>query len=120
SLIKNNVNGGNGLSINKQVNYVPQSFTESDSQAMTAADAFNKVSPAVVIISTVGTSSNGFTASQYEGMGSGFIIPFVRVYAKFLESGVPIAITSAPGYNSSESPSSATAGTFVPSFNLIM
>ena len=30
SLIKNNANGGNGLSINKQVNYVPQSFTESD------------------------------------------------------------------------------------------
>lgn len=74
SLIKNNANGGNGLSINKQVNYVPQSFTQSDSKAMSAADAFNKVSPAVVIISTVGTTSNGFTSSQYEGMGSGFII----------------------------------------------
>lgn len=74
SLIKNNVNGGNRLSINKQVNYVPQSFTQSDTKAMSAADAFNKVSPAVVIISTVGTTSNGFTSSQYEGMGSGFII----------------------------------------------
>ena len=72
SLIKNTSN--NGVTSNKQINYVPQSFTESDSDAMSAADAFNKVSPAVVIISTVGTTTNGIMSSQYEGMGSGFII----------------------------------------------
>lgn len=71
SLIRNN---DNGALINRQVNYVPQSFTQSESDAMSAADAFNKVSPAVVIISVTGTTSNGFTSSQYEGMGSGFII----------------------------------------------
>ena len=69
SLIKKN-----DTSLNSQINYVPQSFIESDSEAMSAADAFNKVSPAVVTISVTGTASNGFTASQYEGMGSGFII----------------------------------------------
>ena len=74
SLIRMNGGNVNGTSINNQVNYVPQSFTQSDSEAMSAADAFNKVSPAVVIISTTGTTSNGFTSSQYEGMGSGFII----------------------------------------------
>jgi len=54
------------------VSSIPQSFTASSSDAMSAADAFNKVAPAVVIISTK-TASNGFTAGQ-EGMGSGFII----------------------------------------------
>ena len=74
SLIKNNSGNGNRAAITNQVNYVPQSFTQSDSEAMSAADAFSKVSPAVVIISTTGTTNNGFTSSQYEGMGSGFII----------------------------------------------
>lgn len=54
------------------VSSIPQSFTSSTSNAMSAADAFNKVAPAVVIVSTK-TAANGFTAGQ-EGMGSGFII----------------------------------------------
>lgn len=63
----------NNVAYTKQiVSSIPQSFTSSTSNAMSAADAFNKVAPAVVIVSTK-TASNGLTAGQ-EGMGSGFII----------------------------------------------
>ena len=65
----------NNMSSAKQiVSTVPQSFTSSTSDAMSAADAFNKVAPAVVIVSTKGVTSNGFTSGEVEGMGSGFII----------------------------------------------
>jgi serine protease Do len=58
---------------NKQIiSSIPQSFEASTSDAMSAADAFNKVAPAVVIISTK-TGGSGI-ASGGEGMGSGFII----------------------------------------------
>ena len=63
--------------VSKNVTYVPQSFTQSSDDAMSAADAFNKVSPAVVIISTVSDSGsvNMFGGTgEVEGMGSGFII----------------------------------------------
>ena len=68
SLLKSN----NVVATKQIVSSIPQSFTASSSDAMSAADAFNKVAPAVVIVSTK-TVSNGFTAGQ-EGMGSGFII----------------------------------------------
>jgi serine protease Do len=54
------------------VSTIPQSFTSSTSDAMSAADAFNKVAPAVVIVSTKDGGS-GVTGGG-EGMGSGFII----------------------------------------------
>lgn len=72
----NKINNGTAQA-GKNVTYVPQSFTESSDDAMSAADAFNKVSPAVVIISTVsdsGSVSMFGTSGQIEGMGSGFII----------------------------------------------
>lgn len=66
----------NNKSTNKQItSYIPQSFTSSTSDSMSAADAFNKVAPAVVIVSTKSSQSNVFGQSQeVEGMGSGFII----------------------------------------------
>ena len=100
SLIKNSANNGNGIFVNKQVNYVPQSFTQSDSEAMSAADAFNKVSPAVVIISVTGTTSNGFTSSQYEGMGSGFIINeegYILTNYHVIEGAKDISVTLSDG-----------------------
>lgn len=70
SLIKSN----NIVPTKQIVSSVPQSFTASTSDAMSAADAFNKVAPAVVIVSTKSTTTNGFTTGEAEGMGSGFII----------------------------------------------
>lgn len=98
SLIKNNNNSV--VESNKQVNYVPQSFTQSDSEAMSAADAFNKVSPAVVIISTTGTTTNGIMASQYEGMGSGFIINedgYILTNYHVIEGASDITVTLSDG-----------------------
>lgn len=118
SLIKNSANNGNGILINKQVNYVPQSFTQSDSEAMSAADAFNKVSPAVVIISTVGTTSNGFTSSQYEGMGSGFIINeegYILTNYHVIEGAKDITVTLSDGNEVS-----ATVVNYAPEKDLAM
>lgn len=65
----------NNLSASKQiVSTIPESFSSSSSNAMSAADAFNKVAPAVVIVSTKGVSTNGFLGGEVDGMGSGFII----------------------------------------------
>ncbi|ABR32567.1 S1C family serine protease [Clostridium beijerinckii] len=65
----------NNVAATKQItSYIPQSFTSSTPDAMSAADAFNKVAPAVVIVSTKGSSNNGFMNGEVEGMGSGFII----------------------------------------------
>lgn len=70
SVMKNN-----NIGTTKQiVSTVPQSFTSSTPDGMSAADAFNKIAPAVVIVSTKGVTSNGFTSGEVEGMGSGFII----------------------------------------------
>ncbi|SFC34078.1 S1C family serine protease [Clostridium uliginosum] len=55
--------------------YVSPTFTEDTSaETLSTTDAFNKVAPAVVIVSTKGLSSNGFVPQQVEGIGSGFII----------------------------------------------
>ncbi|OOM74479.1 trypsin-like peptidase domain-containing protein [Clostridium sp. BL-8] len=65
----------NNMGATKQiVSTIPQSFSSSSSDAMSAADAFNKVAPAVVIVSTKGVSDNGFMGGEVDGMGSGFII----------------------------------------------
>ncbi|NRY61326.1 S1C family serine protease [Clostridium beijerinckii] len=65
----------NNVVATKQItSYIPQSFTSSTPDAMSAADAFKKVAPAVVIVSTKGSSNSGFMNGEVEGMGSGFII----------------------------------------------
>lgn len=51
----------------------PQSF-EGEEGALTASGAFEKVAPAVVIVSVNGTTFNGFFSEEVEGIGSGFII----------------------------------------------
>lgn len=63
-----------GSATKQIVSTIPQSFTSSTANGMSAADAFNKVAPAVVIVSTKGVSSNSFTGGAVEGIGSGFII----------------------------------------------
>lgn len=73
-MMKSNVSVA-GTTQQQQINYVPQSFTSSSEGELSAADAFNKVSPAVVIVSTKSLTSNMFGGSQeVEGIGSGFII----------------------------------------------
>lgn len=70
-MMKSNINTAS----NKQIDYVPQSFTASAEGELTAADAFNKVSPAVVIVSTKSLTNSMFGGPQeVEGIGSGFII----------------------------------------------
>ncbi|WP_297422657.1 trypsin-like peptidase domain-containing protein [Clostridium sp.] len=70
SLMKSN----NVVTTKQITSTIPQSFTSSTPDAMSAADAFNKVAPAVVIVSTKSIANNGFTSGEVDGMGSGFII----------------------------------------------
>ncbi|WP_300382551.1 trypsin-like peptidase domain-containing protein [Clostridium sp.] len=52
----------------------PQSFT-TDQEALSASQAFEKVAPAVVIVSVNGLMDySGFIPQETEGIGSGFII----------------------------------------------
>ncbi|MGL4773892.1 MAG: S1C family serine protease, partial [Clostridium sp.] len=53
--------------------YAPPTF-QSEGESLSAAEAFNKVAPAVVIVSTTTMQSNGFFQQPVEGIGSGFII----------------------------------------------
>lgn len=60
--------------LNNSVTTDPVSFA-TDNTALSAADIYNKVAPAVVIISTKSIQSvNGWFQQEVEGMGSGFII----------------------------------------------
>ena len=69
-LMKNYVN----KSSNNNIVANPQTFT-SDSEALTASEAFNKVAPAVVIVSVSGVIDySGIIPKETEGIGSGFII----------------------------------------------
>lgn len=58
----------------KTVKLAPVNFTQSDEKALSAQEVYQKVSPAVVTISTKGTEYKGFFAQNVEGIGSGFII----------------------------------------------
>ncbi|MEN8078871.1 trypsin-like peptidase domain-containing protein [Clostridioides difficile] len=65
---------GNFNNSNSNVTTDPVSFA-TDETALSAADIYKKVAPAVVIISTKSIQSvNGWFQQEVEGMGSGFII----------------------------------------------
>ena len=65
---------GNFNNSNSNVTTDPVSFATDDT-ALSAADIYKKVAPAVVIISTKSIQSvNGWFQQEVEGMGSGFII----------------------------------------------
>lgn len=51
----------------------PPTF-ENNEQALSATEAFEKVAPAVVIVSTKGVDYKGFIPQEVEGIGTGFII----------------------------------------------
>lgn len=63
-------------SIEKKVNLTPNPQTfATDQEALTASEAFEKVAPAVVIVSVNGVVDySGFIPQEVEGIGSGFII----------------------------------------------
>ena len=55
--------------------YAPPQFANSTDGALSATEAFEKVKPAVVTISTKGIQTfNGFFSQEVSGIGSGFII----------------------------------------------
>ena len=56
---------------NNTVYVNPQSFEEG---SLTPSEAFEKVAPAVVVVSVNGNVFNGFYNEEVEGIGSGFII----------------------------------------------
>lgn len=61
-------------SSNKVITQNPQTFS-TDSEALTASEAFDKVAPAVVIVSVSGVIDySGIIPKETEGIGSGFII----------------------------------------------
>ena len=69
-LLKNNII----KSSNKEATPNPQTFS-TDSEALTASEAFEKVAPAVVIVSVSGVVDySGIVPKETEGIGSGFII----------------------------------------------
>lgn len=74
---------GSGITyfIMKNNNEIVQSSSNSNDSAnfkedskLTTQQAFNKVAPAVVIVSTKGLMQNGMFPKEVEGIGSGFII----------------------------------------------
>ena len=69
-IMKNYMNDSNG----KIVTPNPQTFS-TDSEGLTASEAFEKVAPAVVIVSVTGVIDySGIIPQETEGIGSGFII----------------------------------------------
>ena len=73
-LVKDSNGGTNAGSTASNVQADPVSFATT-SGALTASEIYNKVAPAVVIVSTKSIQSyNGWFSQETEGIGSGFII----------------------------------------------
>ena len=71
-IMMNNETGTTQQNTVSNVNTADVSFKNDSTLSIT--EAFEKVAPAVVTVSTKGVTSNGFFQQQYEGVGSGFII----------------------------------------------
>lgn len=65
-----------GTSVAQSASYAAPEFVSSSDGSLTISQAFEKVKPAVVTISTKGITSSGYgdTSQAVEGIGSGFII----------------------------------------------
>lgn len=65
----------NNQTVVESKSYVAPEFTSSTEGSLTASEAFEKVKPAVVTISTKSIQDyGGFYSQEVEGLGSGFII----------------------------------------------
>lgn len=62
------------LKESSKVDYAAPEFASSSDGSLTISEAFQKVKPAVVTITTTSVSQRGFYATESSGMGSGFII----------------------------------------------
>lgn len=73
-LVRNSNTGSNNSGTNSNLQADPVSFATT-SGALTATEIYNKVAPAVVIVSTKSIQNyNGWFSQETEGIGSGFII----------------------------------------------
>ena len=73
-LVRNPNNGSNNSDTTSNLQADPVSFATT-SGALTATEIYNKVAPAVVIVSTKSIQNyNGWFSQETEGIGSGFII----------------------------------------------
>lgn len=78
----------------------PSEFASND-EAMSAVDVYNKVAPAVVIVSVKSiTSYNGFFSQETEGIGSGFIINedgYILTNYHVIEGAKEVSVTLSDG-----------------------
>lgn len=84
----------------KNVTIDPQSFSTSG-EALTVSDAFNKVAPAVVVVSVSGvTDYSGIIPKETEGIGSGFIINeegYILTNYHVIEGAKDVSVTLSDG-----------------------
>ena len=93
-LMKNNIQS------NKEVTLDPQEFSTSD-EALTISEAFDKVAPAVVIVSVSGVIDySGIIPQETEGIGSGFIINeegYILTNYHVIEGAQEVSVTLSDG-----------------------
>ena len=85
---------------NKVITANPQTFS-TDSEALTASEAFEKVAPAVVIVSVSGVIDySGIIPQETEGIGSGFIINeegYILTNYNVIEGAKEVTVTLSDG-----------------------
>lgn len=90
----------NNISNTKVVTQNPQTFNTSD-EALTISEAFDKVAPAVVIVSVSGVIDySGIIPQETEGIGSGFIINeegYILTNYHVIEGAQEVSVTLSDG-----------------------